>query len=510
MILDLPKPRHGAALIGTNRQWRATALARCRARDRTRRVAAIIRYTGTMDDVSNIRKARLWCAVGFTSYWAWLFLLLIAQVFGTPQQTPIKNVWLWCTIAHIAALIVLGLLARRLSPYCDNTVVAAGSPSIMAAGTGLLFAGIGMDSAFLILFALVFVGAGTAGMVLCWGEVLAALSPGGEQRTLLLSCLMASIAVYLILAYLPVEAFYVVLFAMPAVAAVPPRICTRILGPQLLAKETDEEEPEKLTSRFVLFCLIYSVPLGFFQVKYTMSGGGLVDWVPVLVPSFLILAVIGAADSQLERRHGFNFIPAIVIPGAIAGLLLLATFNDGNARPAGVLIFSTQQLLTVVLYARFAAMASRGKNNPAAVFALGVGATDAGFVIGMLAGETASRGTWPLDLTLGIVYVVVLGGFLATGLFQRKASGSEELAQPVTGIDEPGDFKRELTAIAEEHGLTAREEEVLGHLLRGKSISAVAADLFLSKNTVRSHVAHIYQKMDVHTRDELIELVDAR
>ena len=59
-----------------------------------------------------------------------------------------------------------------------------------------------------------------------------------------------------------------------------------------------------------------------------------------------------------------------------------------------------------------------------------------------------------------------------------------------------------------EHGLTAREEEVLGHLLRGKSTAAIAADIFLSKNTVRTHVSHIYQKAGVHGRDELVELVE--
>lgn len=462
-----------------------------------------------MNGALDILKVRIWCAVGFISYWAWLFLLLIAQVFGAPQQTPIGNVWLWCTVAHIASLILLGLLAPRLSPYCNNAVVTASSPAIMAGGTGLLLAGITANSTISILLALIFVGIGTAGMVLCWGEVLAALSFKGEQRALILSCMMASILVYLAFSFLPTEALYGFLFLMPAIAAVPLQMCIRTLDLHRSIEEDRSEQPEKLTSRFVLFCLIYSVPLGFFQVRYTVDGG-LGAWVPVLVPSLLVLAAIGIVDHIFERQRGSNFLPAIVIPGAIAGLFMLAAFNDNDARPAGVLIFSAQQLLTVMLYARFAFMASRKKNNPATVFALGVGATDAGFVLGMLAGESPTVSAWPLDLTLGIAYIVVLGGFLATGVFQRKDIGSEDNAQFATAIDSRNDLKRELEAISAKYGLTAREEEVLGQLLHGKSASAVAADLFLSKNTVRSHIAHLYQKMDVHTRDELIELIDAQ
>lgn len=466
-------------------------------------------HTVDVSNDLNIRKVRIWCAVGFTSYWAWLFLLLIVQVFGAPRQTPVGNVWLWCTAIHIGALIVLGLLARRLSPYSHNVLVVASSPASMAAGTGLLLAGVMMGSTPLLLFSLLLVGTGTAGMVLCWGEVLSALSFDGEQRTLLLSCLMASIVLYLVFAFLPAEVLCAAMFIMPIVAAVPLQACIRALGPRLHEEETAGEEPERLTSRFVLFCLVYSVPLGFFQVKYTMGGSGLVDWIPVLAPSLLILGLIGVVDILLERKKGYNSVPAVIIPGAIAGLLLLALFNDHDARPAGMLIFSAQQLLTVALYARFASLSSRGKNNPAAVFALGVGATDAGFILGMLAGEAASVSAWPLELTLGIAYVVVLGGFLATGAFSCKESGDERM-QSAANLNLDGANTCAVGELSARYGLTAREEDVLVQLLRGKSVSAIAADFFLSKNTVRSHVAHIYQKMDVHTRDELIELVDAR
>lgn len=123
----------------------------------------------------------------------------------------------------------------------------------------------------------------------------------------------------------------------------------------------------------------------------------------------------------------------------------------------------------------------------------------------MVSGELARLGTWQLEFTLGVAYVVVLGGFLATGSFLRKGEGDERTPETVASV---ATIAQRVGGFSSEHGLTAREEEVLGHLLRGKSTAAIAADIFLSKNTVRTHVSHIYQKAGVHGRDELVELVE--
>jgi HD-GYP domain-containing protein (c-di-GMP phosphodiesterase class II)/DNA-binding CsgD family transcriptional regulator len=49
-------------------------------------------------------------------------------------------------------------------------------------------------------------------------------------------------------------------------------------------------------------------------------------------------------------------------------------------------------------------------------------------------------------------------------------------------------------------GLTEREVEVLRLLARGKSRRDIAAELILSEGTVRSHLEHIYGKIDVSTQ----------
>ena len=45
-------------------------------------------------------------------------------------------------------------------------------------------------------------------------------------------------------------------------------------------------------------------------------------------------------------------------------------------------------------------------------------------------------------------------------------------------------------------------------LVRGRSIEYIAQNLTISFNTAKSHIRHIYVKADVHSRQELQELLD--
>lgn len=63
--------------------------------------------------------------------------------------------------------------------------------------------------------------------------------------------------------------------------------------------------------------------------------------------------------------------------------------------------------------------------------------------------------------------------------------------------------------LAQDRGLSARETEILGYLARGRSQPYIREELVLSKNTVASHVKHIYQKLNVHSRQELIDLFES-
>ena len=52
--------------------------------------------------------------------------------------------------------------------------------------------------------------------------------------------------------------------------------------------------------------------------------------------------------------------------------------------------------------------------------------------------------------------------------------------------------------------LTAREKEVLKLLIMGKSNPQIAEELIISRDTVKAHIEHMFEKYGVHSRVELV------
>ncbi len=53
--------------------------------------------------------------------------------------------------------------------------------------------------------------------------------------------------------------------------------------------------------------------------------------------------------------------------------------------------------------------------------------------------------------------------------------------------------------------LTKRETEILEQVANGKSRSKIAKEMFIDLETVKSHIKHIYVKLNVHSREDAIK-----
>lgn len=62
-------------------------------------------------------------------------------------------------------------------------------------------------------------------------------------------------------------------------------------------------------------------------------------------------------------------------------------------------------------------------------------------------------------------------------------------------------------SVGERCGLSPREIEIMQYLCKGRSRPYIAETLYLSENTVRTHSRRIYGKLDVHNKQELLDLV---
>lgn len=106
-------------------------------------------------------------------------------------------------------------------------------------------------------------------------------------------------------------------------------------------------------------------------------------------------------------------------------------------------------------------------------------------------GDTAGRADAPLTLAEG-------------SSTTRDAEDSPAAHQD----PEPPTIEERCTAIGKVHGLTGREIEIFAFLARGRNGQFLMDHYVVSRNTVKSHIKHIYAKLGVHSQQELIDLVE--
>ena len=92
---------------------------------------------------------------------------------------------------------------------------------------------------------------------------------------------------------------------------------------------------------------------------------------------------------------------------------------------------------------------------------------------------------------------------------QRALAGAGSAGSGAHG--EPagaGALHERCAELARANSLTAREAEVFELLVRGHSKTRIAETFLISENTVRGHAKHIYAKLGVHSKQEMLDLVE--
>ena len=71
-----------------------------------------------------------------------------------------------------------------------------------------------------------------------------------------------------------------------------------------------------------------------------------------------------------------------------------------------------------------------------------------------------------------------------------------------------GRFRQRCEVIANTYLLSRRESEVMYYLARGYKSSHIQQQLYISEGTAKTHIRHIYRKLNIHSQQDLIHLID--
>ena len=69
-------------------------------------------------------------------------------------------------------------------------------------------------------------------------------------------------------------------------------------------------------------------------------------------------------------------------------------------------------------------------------------------------------------------------------------------------------FQDRCLEVAAAFELSPKETEVMILFAKGRSAARIQEELFISKGTVSTHLRHIYQKMDVHSKQEMLDVIE--
>ena len=279
----------------------------------------------------------------------------------------------------------------------------------------------------------------------------------------------------------------------------------------------------KLGSRILGGTAAYGLALGASQALSTAPGQAAT---PGLSFSFLIFVLYCIGALQLFGRNplfsGVSILPKVdpsqtrpdegPLDGAYrlalvvmaAGFLAIPVLS-GTSMPGEAVVLAGYLAMETVLVSLFMVMGSLSGANAGLAFARGFFFLFLGEALGVC---LASWLQWVSIDPAMAAGVSAVAGVVALCAYLFLFTDRDLSALSVVVSRKDG-FDRRVERMIEAFSLSKRESEILPFVLRGRTGERIASELFISKNTVDTHIRRIYAKCDVHNRQELIDLSES-
>ena len=258
----------------------------------------------------------------------------------------------------------------------------------------------------------------------------------------------------------------------------------------------------------MFICVFFATAVLGFNLRLGPVEGGAASPLASLF-ALAALALLGWFGTRI-RLYDAAFKAAIVL--AVAAFLVM---------PLKSYLPLAQDLLTVAaacLDTVFAlvmiAASTRNRLSAVTVLSWGSVMSTAGSIVGANLGAFVSASAASDTAFLAsATAATALVAYVLFGLSDFSFAGTIAGIEPVQPLQVPQAsdtqrFEDACARVAQSGGLTPRETEVLALLARGRNNAFVQEELTLTRNTVKAYIKHIYAKLNIHSQQELIDLVE--
>lgn len=472
-------------------------------------------------EVRQRKKLRLFCGsvsvpvafLGLGVYRAWIEIMFVGSFVEFPTiEFSGRDLF---DLTMVVTAVACTLLARRIGPFFNKRAVYVLCAIAMTGATVLMFASCWIPALVPLagVPAALLGGFGIALLILLWSELYACLNPLRVALYYSASIIAGAVVLYVYRGFM-LPWLFAMTAILPAVSlGLAHRGFDSLPAPEL---------PSTTGTRFsvpwkaVLFMAAYAFAYGLMEsVLYAGAFG------PHSAPGTLAVGVLVFLGVAVRGgRFDFGIIYRIALPLMVVALFLLPTLGHVQGLAASFCVSAGYTAQSILIMLIMANICYRYGVSALWLFGIERSVRQVSMWLGRIVADGAQSfdvlgGNGELFISLLTVVAIVAA---TTILFSERDLSSRWGANFLAGGTDSAAMvrKQELadrcSEVARSYKLSTREEEVLLLLAQRKTVGIIERELFIANGTAKAHVRHIYQKLDIHTRQELFDLlgVEAR
>lgn len=267
--------------------------------------------------------------------------------------------------------------------------------------------------------------------------------------------------------------------------------------------------------RFMITSFAQGVSVGLLfalftsTTQLTVAGESLASVIAASL-AFVFGLALRIDFDRLVYRIGFSILGVGCLLYAIAG-------TNAGLQLLSVLVQLTFYVYTDAILWSLGSYLIKSCSQPAIwVAACPSASLLVGRCIGGISGNALACATFPGQTVFSnnpAEAAAAIAAFAFTFLALQLSSGENVrtgwgFIKPIEDGEAPSKLEQTCLLLAEDFHLTQRERDVLLLIASGKSRSEAAAELYVTTNTVKTHLRNVYTKLGTHSREELMQFIE--
>jgi DNA-binding CsgD family transcriptional regulator len=487
-----------------------------------------------------------WILIASSFYWAWFDVATFRPTLFLAFDNASDFFSMYFSITMISGAVFLFIAASKsdkVAPFIKMVPSGIIAVALAVGGTLLTMLGAFLLNPLPIMVGAILTGSACSFFLLEWARMYS--RQGARSASLLISSSIAlgTLIDLLVIGLAPLfAAFFTVLLPIIALGILfniywlisqEEEVSRQAADNQdsLVASEgstitmdmifpNSKRRPFSFSLSLVMAFFIFGLSFGFMQFNTAFS---VTDLYPLSSDALLVSRGVTALTIFLAifffpNKLYTTFRIGILI--GIAGFIAVPFLSEfaNSSLISGFVIAVGYTTFDIITWVVLAEIVFSTKQNATHAFGTGRFFVHSGLAVGFLLASAFAF--FPVfvelrtALTVTIGYFVVIAEMLLLNensalwlliRFNKNPQAQEGESGLAATLGAPAIDFENYSHWIESFNLTEREAEILRYMLMGRSTSRMAQILMISDNTVNSHIQHIYRKLDIHNRQELLD-----